>query len=166
VWAGKLPRTLTSVFTRRTIVRIKYLSTSPKAGQVDHVNNAVGATLIAAGFAEAMPYTDFRQRLAAETPQAFAVAAPEVSWGVQERHLSRFGLVVVVKKVGSETTYYSAPPDDAPGSIKQRFAELNQTPLDPEVAEEARIQAGYRQNAQEKQEKVGVMRTLFGNKTA
>jgi hypothetical protein len=146
-------------------MRIRYLPSSPKAGQVDHVNNSVGATLIAAGFAEAMPYTDFRQRLAAETPQAFAIAPPVVEWGVQERHLSRFGLVVVVKKVGSETTYYSAPPDDAPASIKQRFAELNQTPVDPEVEAERRVQAGYRQDKQHKAENAAARGIVFGGKS-
>jgi hypothetical protein len=147
-------------------MRIKYLPSSPKAGQVEHIANSVGATLIAAGFAEAVPYKDFRERLAAETPQAFAIAPPVVEWGVKERHLSRFGLVVVVKKVGSETTYYSAPPDDAPPSIKQRFAELNQTPLDPEVAAEQRIQEGYRQDAQHKAENAASRGIVFGGKSA
>ncbi len=143
-------------------MRIKYLPSSPTAGQVEHIANSVGETLIAAGFAEEIKYRDFRERLAAEASPA---APPlKVEWGVQERHLSRFGLVVVIKKVGAETQYLSAPPDDAPESIKKRFAELNQPPLDPEVAQEHLVQEAYRQDAQHKAENAASRGIVFGRK--
>src|SRR5208282_1329146 len=73
-------------------------------------------------------------------------------WGVLERHLSRFGVPVCVKKQGAETIYYSAPPDDAPAQIKSRFDALNQPVLNPDIEAERRLQDGYRRDEQQKQE--------------
>jgi len=47
-------------------MQIRHLN-SPKAGLVEHIDNATARTLIAAGFAEHVPYKDFRERLAAES---------------------------------------------------------------------------------------------------
>jgi len=63
-------------------------------------------------------------------------------------------LHLIEKKIGGEQTFYSAPPDDAPESIKRRFAELNLTPLDPEVEQEKRVQENYRIAAQHKAERI------------
>src|ERR1019366_8956918 len=51
---------------RRNAMKITFLSPSPKAGQISHIENAAGHALVAAGLAEHIPWKDFRERLAAE----------------------------------------------------------------------------------------------------
>jgi hypothetical protein len=111
-------------------MKIRYLAASPKVGQVEHIRNDVGVTLIAAGFAEAVPYKDFRERLREEGqggahPQSTNPCVDGVEWGIKDASDSGFRCVTVIKKVNSETTYYSAPPADAPKSIVKRFDELS-----------------------------------------
>jgi len=57
-------------------------------------------------------------------------------WGVKDASDSGFRCVTVIKRVGSETTYLSAPPPDAPDSIKRRFADLSNDTSRANAAEE------------------------------
>src|ERR1019366_4349693 len=101
------------------MAKIKYIAPSPKAGQISHERPDVARTLIAAGFAEAVPYKDFRERLREEGqggahPQSTNPCVEGVEWGIKDASDSGFRCVTVIKKVNSETTYYSTPPVDAP----------------------------------------------------
>jgi len=111
-------------------VRITYTAASPKAGITEHVDNVTGRVLVASGLATEYIYKDFRERLAAEFASAsgagnVSATVVGVEWGIKEGDGSAYSQNVVVKRVGAETTYYAAPPHDAPESIKKRFAELS-----------------------------------------
>lgn len=125
-------------------MRIRFVPPSPKSGTVEHCENAAGRALILAGLAEAVPYKDFRERLAAEFSSASGAgnvnaSVVGISWGIRESDGSAYSQNVVVKRVGAETTFFSAPPDDAPESIKRRFAEC--ASKNPNAAAEALAQA-------------------------
>jgi hypothetical protein len=111
-------------------MKIRYLAASPKNGQIEHIRNDVGATLIAAGFAEAIPYKDFRERLLEEgqgfaDPHSVNPCVKGVEWGVKDASDSGFRVVTIIKRSGADTTYYSTPPADAPKSIVKRFEDLS-----------------------------------------
>jgi hypothetical protein len=111
-------------------MKIKFVEPSPKANQIEHVRPDTGRTLCSAGFAVEIPYASFRERLLEEgqggaNPQSTNPCVVGVEWGVKSASGSGFGVVAVIKRFGSETTYFSAPPADAPESIKRRFADLS-----------------------------------------
>jgi hypothetical protein len=133
-------------------MKIRFLPPSPRAGQETHCDNAAGRTAILAGFAEEIRYSSAKERLAAEGQGSPNVAgnvdpnAVGVEWAVFDSDGSAFSIVRVCKKVGSTTTFYATPPDDAPPVIKQRFAELtNAAKNDPAeaLAKAKREQAEY-----------------------
>ena len=118
-------------------MRITYTAASPKAGITEHIDNVIGRVLVASGLATEYKYRDFRERLASEFATASGAGnvdpnAKGVEWGIKESDGSAYSVNVIVKKHGAETTYYSAPPDDAPESIKRRFAEL--AAIDPNAS--------------------------------
>lgn len=110
-------------------MKIKFLS-GPRTGQIDHAPNTQEMQLLAkAGLIEIIPWTSYRERLASEHASASGAGCVNASvvgveWGIRESDGSAYSQNVVIKKSGSNTTFFSAPPDDAPPSIKQRFAEL------------------------------------------
>jgi hypothetical protein len=124
-------------------MKIRFLAPSPKAGQIEHCENAAGRALILAGLAEAVPYRDFRERLAATAATASGHGSIDatvvgVEWGIRESDGSPYSVNSIIKKSGSNTTWYSAPPDDAPESIKRRWKELvDVAPRDPFEKERA-----------------------------
>ena len=137
-------------------MRITYTAASPKSGITEHIDNVTGRVLVASGLATEYKYKDFRERLAAEFSSAsgagnVSASVVGVEWGIRESDGSAYSQnVVVVKRVGAETTFFSAPPDDAPESIKRRFAEL--TTRDPNasavsIAEAKRSQAEYEEKS-------------------
>ena len=110
-------------------MKVRFIS-GPKINTTEHVANDIGRTLVAAGLAEHIPYKDFRERLAEESSPA-AKPTP-VEWGIRESDGSPFSVNVVVKKTATGMQFLSQPPDDAPASIKCRFAEL--TTRDPNAS--------------------------------
>lgn len=143
-------------------MRIRFVPPSPKAGLTEHCENTAGRALILAGLAEEVKYTDFRDRLRCEASPA-ATPSP-VEWGVLDRDQSRFSIVRVVKREGSTTTYFSAPPNDAPQGVKDKFAALNAPQPDPEALREAKVQEGYRQAERDKKERATILGTILGVK--
>ena len=113
-------------------MKIRYLAASPKVGQVEHIRNDVGVTLIAAGFAEAVPYKDFRERLREESQNATDAhnvnpnftKNGEVQWSVDAKS---FDKPVIVKRQRSETTYYAGPSAEMPQSVIELFQSLSDT---------------------------------------
>jgi hypothetical protein len=111
-------------------MRVKFINpTNKKFGTVEHIENTAGRTLIAMGEAEAVPYKDFRERLAAEA--AVGSHSTNVNpgvlgteWGLIPSETSSFRQDVVVKREGASTTYYSDCPPEAPAAIKKQWADL------------------------------------------
>ena len=66
-------------------------------------------------------------------------------WGVKDASDSGFRCVTVIKKVGAETTFFSAPPADAPKSIIQRFNDLSNSTGSTAAAD---LDAAKRQQAE------------------
>ncbi len=125
-------------------MRITYTEASPKSGITEHIDNTTGRVLVASGLATEYKYRNFRERLAAEFSSASGAGNVDpnvkgVEWGIRESDGSAYSQNIVIKKSGSETTFYSAPPDDAPESIKRRFAEL--ASINPNAASEVLAQA-------------------------
>jgi hypothetical protein len=123
-------------------MQIRHLN-SPKAGLVEHIDNATARTLIAAGFAEHVPYKDFRERLAAESTSQTACTIVSVSvsgteWGF-DGSCSQFRQPVIIFKRGAETTYYDAPVKDTPASVVRQFYEAVGTALTDAQIETIRI---------------------------
>ncbi len=131
-------------------MRVRFINPSNKKfGTVEHIENTAGRTLIALGECEAVPYRDFRERLAAEASPA---AAPvQISWGVKEADGSVFSTPTIVKKVGSETFYFDGPPADCPPSIVAQYNELKN--VDPGAARAAIEKAKREQEEQERAER-------------
>lgn len=154
-------------------MRVTYIPPSPKAGQTEHVRNDVGRTLVSAGFAREEKYRDYREMLANEAPTASGHGSvdPNVSgteWGVKDKSESSFSQVVIIKRTGSATTYYSTPPTDCPSAIVAQWQALKPNE-DAEVIAEQVLQQKYRQataqSEQKQADKAGVLSTLlFGTK--
>jgi hypothetical protein len=112
-------------------MKIKFISPSPKAGTVEHVENVAGRALVIAGFAEECKPANYRERLAQEQERINATAPPPqpVLWGIREAlcndpYSPRF---VITKTSATETLHFSTLPSDAPPGIKQRWADLHAT---------------------------------------
>lgn len=156
-------------------MKVRYTAASPKAGQVEHLPPHIGNTLVAAGFAEAVPlpsrndpgWLDARNEQAAlAVPQPGDVDpnAKGTEWGIRERTSSDgFSHARIIMRRGSETFYFDAPPADCPASIKARFQQLLDTEksLDTPYSRERAQQAQY---AREQQERVAVAGVLHSPK--
>ena len=123
-------------------MQIRHIN-SPKAGLVEHIDNSTAKTLIAAGFAEHIPYKDFRERLAAEATSQTAgtvvsVGVAAVEWGF-DGSCTQFKQPVIIFKRGSETTYYDGPVKDTPCAIVKQFYEAVGTALTDEQINAIRL---------------------------
>lgn len=140
------------------MAKIKYISPSPKSGQIEHVQPHIAETLVRAGFAVPVPYKGYVDFLNSEGGNDVS-AAPVVEWGVQDRAgTSLHSKVHIIKRTGAETTYFSAPPADCPPSIVARWKALTNSaePIDME-------QVRAREYEQHEKEKVGFYNTMFGS---
>jgi hypothetical protein len=129
----------------------------------------IAQVLIASGQAVAVPYRDFRERLAAEATAASGAGHTDanvsgIEWGVNNKDpLNPSSIVRVIKRRGCETLFFSTPPDDAPAFIKQGFADLTATTT-PEMLEALRVAEALernRANESTAQEKTGFLHTVF-----
>jgi hypothetical protein len=112
-------------------VKIVYSAASPKAGQVEHVSQQVGQTLVAAGFATAVPFPPRGSKgwLAAikeldamqtgPSPQDTVPEAPTgITWSVKKME---GGAVVIIRRTMEQVDWLSAPTPDTPKNIAQQF---------------------------------------------
>lgn len=133
-----------------------------------HVPQSVGENLIFRKLAQRCPRPNYgtpewiaeRQAADAQRVPMSADADPNVKgveWGVKDKDLSPFSKVLVVKRVGSATTFYDALPADCPPSIRARFESLTATVSGCNL-EKARRE----QYEQHEKEKLGYFGTLYG----
>jgi hypothetical protein len=149
-------------------VRIKYTEFAPDPRQWNTVVNLpahVAQVLIATNQAVAVPWKDFRERLAATATAGadpFNVNAyvEGVQWGVIPAETSQFRRVVICKRAGAETTWYDGPTSEMPPSIVAQFEQLTNSTVDPEVLAERREQDKNRQILQEQQERKAAYKYL------
>jgi hypothetical protein len=116
-------------------MKIVYVPPSPKAGQSEHLPPHTANTLIAAGFAEAVPLPprndpswlaerNEQAKLAERNPEDAGVKG--VEWGVKARNpmFPASSKTHIIKRVGVETFFFAAPPADCPRSIGARWQQL------------------------------------------
>jgi hypothetical protein len=156
------------------MAKIKYTSASPKAGTIEHIDNATAATLVAAGFAEIVPAIRRGEKgwLEERLAQSALVTAPgehdtvagvrATEWGIHQSGK----VVAVIKRVGSDTFFFDTPPADTPRSIVQQF--LDVASASPEANAVAIAAAKAAQDEQARKDKWSgqrVVRTaIFGSK--
>jgi len=117
-------------------MKIKYLS-GPKSGIVEHVNNTIGSTLVAAGLAEHIPYKNYIERLsetAREGSDVSNVNPPSVTGTVWEVTTApRSGKVILLRKTGFETarieTVEQAAAVGAPQNVVKQFKAMLEAPV-------------------------------------
>lgn len=126
-------------------MKIQYTQFAPNPslrGTITNLPAHVAQVLIAQGVAVHVPYKDFRERLAAEfSPLA---KPPVVEWGVQEPK-GNYSRVAVVKRVGSETMFFAAPPPDCPPAIVAQYKALTDGTVQEMSPDEAAMlaEAGF-----------------------
>lgn len=99
-------------------MKIQFVSPSPRAGEIVHIDNQTGKTLVASGFAREIPYKDFRERLRAENPQAFEPVVATVQWSVaQGMIIGRFAIRAQCSSGKCSSLFYDSSPDHA-ASVK------------------------------------------------
>ena len=134
-------------------MKIKFIPPSPKAGTIEHIDNATGRTLIAAGFAEEIKYKNYVERLAEEGQGMQQQPDPNfvqgIQYSVRERQFGSIntGHAFIERRSGSETLFFDtleSIPADCPKNIIVHFLELNKVG-DPKVLAEKRVQEGIRQ---------------------
>jgi hypothetical protein len=130
---------------QENIMKVRFLPFSPKAGIETHIDNATGRILVAGGFAEQIPYKNAAERLAAEAPAQTVgvyhnVSVVGVEWGFDTK---QFASPVIIKRQGSETTYYDAPVAGCPAAIIKQWEEATNQVY---VSQNAGLEAA--QNAQ------------------
>ena len=86
-----------------------------------------------------------------------------VEWGVQDKSLSVFSKVLVLKRSGSTIEYFDAPPADAPLTVIQRFRDLTLTDRD-EAGAAAITVAKKQAEANKETERVGVCQKIFASR--
>ena len=82
----------------------------------------VAQSLIAQGVAAHVPYTSVKDRIESEAALLPKPAAPVIEWGMKEAGM--YTPTTVIKRVGSETTFFKTLPPDCPPSIVARFKQL------------------------------------------
>jgi len=106
-------------------MKIRFLS-GPRSGETDHAPNTQETQLLAkAGIIEIIPWKNYHERLASETPQV--VVPPTVEWGIRgaERGLNSYSQTVIIKRTSlGETTFFSSVPPDCPKEIANQFRAL------------------------------------------
>jgi hypothetical protein len=150
------------------MARIQYCAPSPKAGQIEHVSTTVASTLIASGFAVAVPYKNYQERLQAEAQTGSDpsnvnpawVATPTWSISTAKR---RDAKPIILFSYGSEQTRFEdAAQAEANGCPAVTLKYFNQLlAADDDVARANVLDAARAaQTANEVAEKKGVWRFL------
>ncbi len=154
-------------------MKIRYLPSSPKNGTEEHIRNDVGATLVAAGFAEevVMPRRGSvgNAWLEARLEQSRLAGPPDIhdvcpadadgtTWGVKTSGKQ----VLILKKTDGQLFFLNGPPKDCPARIVQQF--LDECAKNPEANVLAFEAAKRAQAASEHVEKTAKWGVMFPSK--
>ncbi len=145
-----------------------------KNGTKEHVARSLAEVACGFGQAELCPRSNYgtaewaaeRAALAAHAavnPTDVNPTVAGVQWGVQDKSLSPFSRVMVLKRSGSTIEYFDAPPADAPLTIIQRFSDLTNTTAD-EAGFAAITAAKQQAEANKETERVGTFQKIFAGK--
>lgn len=82
-------------------------------------------------------------------------------WGLKEKDpASLLSRNMIIKRVGAETIYYSAPPADCPLSILEKWKAITAVE-NPEVAAERLLNEKNKQVGQQEKEKLGMLAQIY-----
>jgi len=140
-------------------MKIRFLSPSPKAGQVEHIQPHLAQPLIVAGLAEHIPYKNYRERLSEEAsvgsdPSNTNANVVGVEWGVvQPTH--PLNPPCIIRKTAHETLYFDGPPDEkkygkVPAGVLAQFRALKDEPQPSGFSKEAAVKQEFEQREREK----------------
>jgi hypothetical protein len=145
-------------------MKIKHTS-GPKLGVVEHVNNTIGATLVAAGLADHIKYKDFRERLSEESAAGSDPSNTVVTfykdpeWGVAQ--LVR--KLVIIKKHLSEIYRFESEEQardyGCPESVLKRYRDIKALP-GPDQAGAVLAQAKHDQMLRDHADKTAKYKVL------
>jgi hypothetical protein len=152
---------------------IQCLETYPvvsERGKKIHVPRSVAEVAIYRGEATLAPRPNYgtpewmAERAAedANRPLAAGDVNPGVvgtCWGVIDRDMSLYSIVRVIKRCGSDLTYYRTPPPEAPLSIHRQYHDLART--EPDAACVALEVAKAAQLARQSAEKQGTRDVIW-----
>lgn len=149
--------------------KIRFTAASPKAGQTEHVNTATASTLIAAGFAELVPYKNFVEFMNANhrsgSDPSNSNPAPPVS-GVEWSCVRLTDRAVIFRKSGFETTRIEtlavAIQAGCPESLCRQFTAMEDVIKGIASCAETTVQEQYRADARKQSDSAGVMKLIFG----
>ena len=136
-------------------MRIRFIEPSPRAGEVTHIDNITGRTLIASGFAELVPYKDYRERLSQEGQvgsdgtNVNPNVVSGVEWGVLQPEITT-NPVCIIRRFANETVYFDGVPDPVkwgvcPPSIVAQFHALTDEPTPSGFSKEQSVVAELQQ---------------------
>jgi len=145
-------------------MKIRHVS-GPKSGIVEHVNNTIGSTLIAAGLAEQIKYASYRERLSEEAasgsdPSNVVVTFyKEPQWGVAQ--LVR--KLVIIKKHFYETYRFESEEQarayGCPESVLKNYRDIKALP-GPDQAGAVLAKAKQEQMLREQRENTAKYKVL------
>jgi hypothetical protein len=135
-----------------TQMKVRFLPPSPKAGTIEHLEPFRAQPLIDAGFAQFIPPAKrgtnewLAERAEEEALRIASIPSSASRWSIRESTSNDPRVRFVVAKTSplGETTFYDAPPADAPLKIKQQFADAIATDA---AAFSSRAEFLKRQNA-------------------
>ena len=155
-------------------MRIRFIPPSPRAGELVHIENQTGRTLIASGFAEEVKYTSYHERLREEgnpTPDTSAatfIAPGTVLWSVHEPVLCPTNPITIKRTDANGTQFFDGIPDESkwgkvPDAVKAKYASLvaersgERPAFDKEAAEREQYE-------QKERERKATYATLYGKR--
>lgn len=140
-------------------MKITYVPPSPLARQTTHLPPHRAQALIDAGFAVAVPYKNYQERLAdSMTPPT----ADLIQWAVNEKAA---GGAVVVKTVNAgDVEYYDAPPAGCPQSVINRYNYLVRLAADYGKGRDETARLEREQYSLKDKVAAGIGRLLHGGK--
>ena len=133
-------------------MRIRYSQLHPtKAGKTEHINNAVGQTLVALGQAEDigipkrgqpgwLEYMAERSAIVAHAEDTPAPFATTPQWSAARHPVSK--LPFIYRVLGSETQMFTVVPADCPKHVADAFMKLVQAHNARAEADGSRIRGG------------------------
>ena len=154
-------------------MRIKFITPSPRAGEITHIDNITGRTLIASGFAVEEKFTSYQDRLAFEAKHApreplppGALPAGTVEWSVFEPILyPDLNPPTIVRKDCNGTVHFDGPPRDTktwgvpPAAVVAKFNALiaERNGDRPGFDKDAAIREEFAQKERESKATAGVL---------
>lgn len=118
------------------IIYTQFAADPALRGTTTHLPAHIAQVLVAQGVAREIKYANYIERLQSLQDAMPPAKPPVVEWGVQDG-LSQYSRPTIIRRCGSDTAFFAAPPADCPTAIVEQFRQLtdgSQFELSPEEA--------------------------------